>query len=146
MHTETTCTKMCMSGCMCRYGKGFLEGNFFTYDSLLFVQPVFEKCKNGIVMAIHRLQCLTTILYIAADCRAGDIRLVDGQTEREGRVEMCKQYEIHTPGDSEVHFESVWGTVCDNQWSSVHTTTLCRYLGFAETGEIHVHVSLCNTP
>lgn len=87
-------------------------------------------------MAIDHLLCLTPILYIAADCSTGDMRLVGGQTEREGRVEICQQYEIHTPGDSDTHFESVWGTVFDNQWSSTHTKVLCRYLGFAETGEI----------
>ena len=51
-------------------------------------------------------------------CRTGDIRLVGGQTEMEGRVEMCINY--------------IWGTVCDNQWSPAHTKVVCRYMGFSE--------------
>lgn len=33
---------------------------------------------------------------------------------------------------------------CDSQWSTVHTITLCGYLGFVETGEIFATLYIIN--
>ena len=55
------------------------------------------------------------------DCSDGDIRLVDGETESEGRVELCSS--------------GRWGTVCDNQWTNNHTAVVCRHLGFNDVIE-----------
>ena len=52
----------------------------------------------------------------------GDLRLVGGQNEFEGRVEIC--------------LNSVWGTVCDNFWSSIIAGVVCRQLGYATDGLI----------
>ena len=46
------------------------------------------------------------------------MRLVGGETEAEGRVEMC--------------FNGMWGTMCDNEWSDKHTAVVCRYLGYSD--------------
>ena len=45
-----------------------------------------------------------------------------GQTEREGRVEVCTD-NFYT-----------WGTVCDRQWSPLHTMVICKHLGYEENG------------
>ena len=56
------------------------------------------------------------------ECQTGEVRLVGGQEESEGRVEVCINGE--------------WGTVCDVGWGSQEAQTVCRQLGFDPTGMI----------
>ena len=55
-----------------------------------------------------------------APCTDGQLRLVDGYIDNEGRVEMC---------DS-----NVWGTICDDGFGSTDATVVCRQLGYLTTG------------
>ena len=54
-------------------------------------------------------------------CIEGEVRLLEGSTPLEGRVEICKN--------------NVWGTVCHNAWTFVDARVVCRQLGFSVAGE-----------
>ena len=56
------------------------------------------------------------------DCTDGDIRLVDGIVDVEGRPEVC--------------INGVWGSVCQTGWTIVDTISFCAELGYFGTGNI----------
>lgn len=56
------------------------------------------------------------------DCSTGDIRLTDGSTQYEGRVEVC--------------FNGVWGAICDSHWTDIEASTACKTLGHQPYGII----------
>ena len=53
-------------------------------------------------------------------CVDGDVQLVGGSNQYEGRVEVC--------------VKNSWGTVCDNSWSYYDALVTCRQLGYSTSG------------
>ena len=52
-----------------------------------------------------------------SDCSHGDVRLVNGSTMFEGRVEFC--------------YHGMWGSICDNAWDSRDAAIVCHQLRFS---------------
>ena len=52
----------------------------------------------------------------------GDIRLVGGESEKEGRVEFCTN--------------GFWGAICDNTWTEEEALVACKQTGFQSKGKI----------
>ena len=61
-------------------------------------------------------------------CNDDAIRLADGTSEFNGRVEVC--------------IEEEWGTVCDDFWEDQDAAVVCRNLGFPTRCKSKVMVSL----
>ena len=57
------------------------------------------------------------LLYID-DCFDGDLQLVGGATESEGRVEICTGRR--------------WATLCGKLWTENNTVVVCRHLGYSD--------------
>ena len=61
------------------------------------------------------------------NCTTGDIRLVGGTKDYEGRLEVC--------------INNVWGTVCGIWWDILDTIVACKQLGHQELGILQFNVS-----
>ena len=81
----------------------------------------FSVPTGNIIIAGEGLLRKMPFLYLCAAAQKscsyyGDVRLVNGSNEREGRLEVC--------------IGRVWGTVCDYGWRYSFARVVCRQLGY----------------
>ena len=57
-------------------------------------------------------------------CTHGDLRLQDGDTLLEGRVEIC--------------IGGTWGSICDDLWDDRDAAVACNQLGFSRIGKVSI--------
>lgn len=63
--------------------------------------------------------CINSIdWFIILACTDGDIRLVGGDFDNEGTIEVC--------------MSNIWGLVSDNTWNSNNSRVVCRQLGYTD--------------
>ena len=55
------------------------------------------------------------------DCKEGEVRLVGGETDREGDVQICHQ--------------GIWGYVCGSYWNYEEARVVCQQLNFSSSCE-----------
>ena len=75
-----------------------------------------RTCKYWHIVSHQLGDCV--LFPLQAMCTNGDLSLVGGLSDNEGRLELC--------------YNNQWGTVCDDGWSQASTNVACRQLGVTD--------------
>ena len=73
-----------------------------------------------VVVVVVVVVILIVVIVIVDNCSDGAIRLIGGDTQYEGAVEVC--------------VNRIWSAVCPAGWDVKEATVVCRQLGYITTG------------
>jgi len=71
--------------------------------------------------------CYVTVNPFPVNCTLGDVRLTNGSSHLEGRVEVC--------------FGNLWGTICHNSWDNRDAGVICKQLFNSSFGRLLLAVN-----
>ena len=108
----------------CKWGKtDKLHYMYVQVNRTLFYFKFAVYCH----LLVHAFWSRVVLLFsVPSSCTTGDVRLVDGGGEMEGRVEVCRG--------------GVWGAVYDYRWNFNDAQITCRQLGYPSVCELE---SIC---
>ena len=66
--------------------------------------------------------CLYYLVFAVSAQQNGDVRLADGPSSNEGRVE--------------IYYDGQWGTLCDDSWNYRDANVVCKQLGYEDAEAI----------
>ena len=80
-------------------------------------------------MCLHVVSTMFTVMYVepttsSGNCSHGELRLVGGENNTLGRVEVC--------------INNAWGTVCNSRFGTNDARVICKQLGFSNIGNNNV--------
>ena len=96
--------------------------SLYYYSSYAGVSCPGRGTQSMVVEHYLQIQCQfnTFIVQLETCTTKGDVRLIGGQNEREGTIQIC--------------LGGVWGTVCGNYFDQSDAQVVCTQLGFPANG------------
>ncbi|CAI8040135.1 Deleted in malignant brain tumors 1 protein [Geodia barretti] len=82
-------------------------------------EDMLSDCAHGGIGVHDCMEMAEVAGVICSECNETDVRLVDGVTSDDGRVEIC--------------FSGLWGSVCDDSWDYRDARVVCQQLGYNGT-------------
>uniref|UniRef100_A0A1X7TQF9 SRCR domain-containing protein n=2 Tax=Amphimedon queenslandica TaxID=400682 RepID=A0A1X7TQF9_AMPQE len=87
----------------------------------------FDDADASVVCAQLGFSRYVSNATVDTSCTTGNVRLVGGPNEYEGRVEIC--------------YNQMWGTICDHSWGTTEANVVCKQLGYQMTGSVSLRGS-----
>ena len=102
---------------------GGWEANFADCSKNVYGEFLCPSSKvAGVLCGYGMMQSwLSKVISCNLDCENGDVKLVGGNSDNEGTVEVC--------------FDHLWGLISESGWNQKDAEVVCRELGYNPEGK-----------